>query len=133
MVNYMCVGNDMKILIGDFGNLLLAFVYLLQVSCSSSYCAQRDLRVVCSGGAACKCDPTRIRITTLNNTKEDELCKAVKQRVKALEVRLFIIIAYTTPSLLLLHITLVRCILLLGRRPGLEENPCSLLNRSKDL
>ncbi|KAF4741537.1 25S rRNA (adenine645-N1)-methyltransferase, partial [Perkinsus olseni] len=50
-----------------------------------SYCASRNIKVVCSGGAACKCDPTRIRITTLNNTKEDELCKAVKQRVKAKE------------------------------------------------
>ncbi|KAF4756318.1 25S rRNA (adenine645-N1)-methyltransferase [Perkinsus olseni] len=49
------------------------------------YCASRNIKVVCSGGAACKCDPTRIRITTLNNTKEDELCKAVKQRVKAKE------------------------------------------------
>ncbi|KAF4723647.1 hypothetical protein FOZ62_026127 [Perkinsus olseni] len=49
------------------------------------YCASRNIKVVCSGGAACKCDPTRIKITTLNNTKEDELCKAVKQRVKAKE------------------------------------------------
>ncbi|KAF4653443.1 25S rRNA (adenine645-N1)-methyltransferase [Perkinsus chesapeaki] len=49
------------------------------------YCATRSIKVVSSGGAACKCDPTRVKITTLNNTKEDELCKAVKQRVRAKE------------------------------------------------
>lgn len=45
------------------------------------FCHARGLRVVLSGGAACKADPTRINIADLSKTEEDPLARAVRIRL----------------------------------------------------
>lgn len=46
-----------------------------------AFCHERGLRVVSSGGAACKLDPTRINIADLSKTEEDPLARAVRVRL----------------------------------------------------
>lgn len=46
------------------------------------FCYRQNLRVVLSGGAACKSDPTRINISDISKTEEDPLSRAVRVRLK---------------------------------------------------
>lgn len=45
------------------------------------FCHTRGIKVVLSGGAACKSDPTRINIADLSKTEEDPLARAVRIRL----------------------------------------------------
>lgn len=46
-----------------------------------AFCHQRKVKVVLSGGAACKSDPTRINIADLSKTEEDPLARSVRIRL----------------------------------------------------
>lgn len=46
-----------------------------------AFCHERKLKVVLSGGAACKSDPTRINIADISKTEEDALARAVRIRL----------------------------------------------------
>jgi tRNA threonylcarbamoyladenosine dehydratase len=47
-----------------------------------AYCHQKGIRVISACGSAAKCDPTRIRISTLEATSEDPLARAIRQRLR---------------------------------------------------
>lgn len=47
-----------------------------------AYCYENKLPVICSGGAACKSDPSRINIGDIRLTEEDPLLKSVRRRLK---------------------------------------------------
>lgn len=46
-----------------------------------AFCHQRKVKVILSGGAACKSDPTRINIADLSKTEEDPLARSVRIRL----------------------------------------------------
>lgn len=46
-----------------------------------AFCHERKVKIVLSGGAACKSDPTRINIADLSKTEEDPLARAVRIRL----------------------------------------------------
>lgn len=46
-----------------------------------AFCHQKKIKVVLSGGAACKSDPTRINIADISKTEEDALARAVRIRL----------------------------------------------------
>lgn len=46
-----------------------------------AFCHRRGLKVISSGGAACKSDPTRINIGDISKTEEDRLSKQVRVRL----------------------------------------------------
>ena len=45
-------------------------------------CVRRGLRVVTSGGAGAKCDPTRLRFVDISQAASDRLARAVRYRLK---------------------------------------------------
>ena len=45
-------------------------------------CVRRNLRVVTSGGAGAKCDPTRLRFVDISECAADRLARAVRYRLK---------------------------------------------------
>jgi tRNA A37 threonylcarbamoyladenosine dehydratase len=47
-----------------------------------AFCYQRGIKVVSACGSAAKCDPTRIRISTVEGTSEDPLARAIRQRLR---------------------------------------------------
>ncbi len=47
-----------------------------------AYCHQNQIKVISACGSAAKCDPTRIRISTVEGTSEDPLARAVRQRLR---------------------------------------------------
>ena len=47
-----------------------------------AYCHQNNIKVICACGSAAKCDPTRIRISTVENSSEDPLARAIRQRLR---------------------------------------------------
>ena len=47
-----------------------------------AYCYENKIRVVCACGSAAKCDPTRLRISTVENSSEDPLARAIRQRLR---------------------------------------------------
>ena len=47
-----------------------------------AYCHQNGIKVVSACGSAAKCDPTRIRISTVEGTSEDPLARAIRQRLR---------------------------------------------------
>ncbi|QRG38179.1 hypothetical protein FDK38_002576 [Candidozyma auris] len=46
-----------------------------------AFCHERKLKVISSGGAACKSDPTRINIADISKTEEDPLARSVRIRL----------------------------------------------------
>ncbi|KAF8001513.1 hypothetical protein HF325_004014 [Metschnikowia pulcherrima] len=46
-----------------------------------AFCHEKKVKVISSGGAACKSDPTRINIADLLKTEEDPLARAVRIRL----------------------------------------------------
>lgn len=46
-----------------------------------TFCYERKLKVISSGGASCKSDPTRINIADISKTEEDPLARAVRIRL----------------------------------------------------
>lgn len=46
-----------------------------------AFCHHKNVKVVLSGGAACKSDPTRINIADISKTEEDPLARAVRVRL----------------------------------------------------
>lgn len=46
-----------------------------------AFCHEHKLKVISSGGAACKLDPTRINISDISRTEEDPLARAVRVRL----------------------------------------------------
>lgn len=46
-----------------------------------AFCHQRKVKVILSGGAACKADPTRINIADISKTEEDPLARSVRIRL----------------------------------------------------
>lgn len=46
-----------------------------------TFCHEKKLKVISSGGAACKSDPTRINIADISKTEEDPLARAVRIRL----------------------------------------------------
>jgi tRNA A37 threonylcarbamoyladenosine dehydratase len=49
-----------------------------------AYCHEKKIKVVCACGSAAKCDPTRIRISTIENSSEDPLARAIRQKLRIL-------------------------------------------------
>ena len=47
-----------------------------------AFCHSRKIKVVSACGSAAKCDPTRIRISSLEHSSEDPLARAVRQRLR---------------------------------------------------
>lgn len=47
-----------------------------------AFCYQNNIRVISACGSAAKCDPTRIRISTVENSSEDPLARALRQRLR---------------------------------------------------
>jgi tRNA A37 threonylcarbamoyladenosine dehydratase len=47
-----------------------------------AYCFENKIKVICACGSAAKCDPTRIRISTVENSSEDPLARAIRQRLR---------------------------------------------------
>jgi len=47
-----------------------------------AFCHQRGIKVISACGSAAKCDPTRIRISTIEGTSEDPLARAIRQRLR---------------------------------------------------
>lgn len=47
-----------------------------------AYCHENGIKVVCACGSAAKCDPTRIRISTVENSSEDPLARAIRQKLR---------------------------------------------------
>ena len=47
-----------------------------------AYCYQNNIKVISACGSAAKCDPTRIRISTVEGTSEDPLARAIRQRLR---------------------------------------------------
>lgn len=47
-----------------------------------AFCRQQKIKVMCACGSAAKCDPTRIRISSIENSSEDPLARAVRQRLR---------------------------------------------------
>lgn len=47
-----------------------------------AFCHENKLPVISACGSAAKCDPTRIRISTLENSTEDSLARALRQRLR---------------------------------------------------
>lgn len=47
-----------------------------------TFCYEKKLPVVSSGGAACKSDPTRVNISDISKTEEDPLSRSVRIRLK---------------------------------------------------
>jgi molybdopterin/thiamine biosynthesis adenylyltransferase len=47
-----------------------------------AFCHENGIKVVCACGSAAKCDPTRIRISTVENSSEDPLARAIRQRLR---------------------------------------------------
>ncbi|EGW33567.1 uncharacterized protein SPAPADRAFT_60905, partial [Spathaspora passalidarum NRRL Y-27907] len=47
-----------------------------------TYCYQKGIKVVSSGGAACKSDPTRINVADISKTEEDPLAKSIRVILK---------------------------------------------------
>lgn len=47
-----------------------------------AFCHERNLKVISSGGAACKSDPSRINISDISKTEEDPLSRSVRVRLK---------------------------------------------------
>lgn len=47
-----------------------------------AFCHERNIKVVCACGSAAKCDPTRIRISSIENSSEDPLARAIRQRLR---------------------------------------------------
>lgn len=52
-----------------------------------TFCHEHGLRVVSSGGAACKSDPTRLNVADITQTEEDPLARAVRIRLGKRGVR----------------------------------------------
>lgn len=46
------------------------------------YCHEKKLKVICSGGAGMRADPTKILIQDLSDTKDDRLTRAVRLKLK---------------------------------------------------
>lgn len=49
------------------------------------FCHRRGIRLVISGGSAAKCDPTKLRMSSLAETVECELSRAVRQELRERE------------------------------------------------
>jgi len=47
-----------------------------------AYCYENKIPVISACGSAAKCDPTRIRISTVENSSEDPLARALRQRLR---------------------------------------------------
>ena len=47
-----------------------------------AYCYEQKIKVICACGSAAKCDPTRIRISTVENSSEDPLARAIRQKLR---------------------------------------------------
>lgn len=47
-----------------------------------AFCHEKGLKVISSGGAACKSDPSRINISDISKTEEDPLSRSVRVRLK---------------------------------------------------
>ena len=47
-----------------------------------SFCHERKIPVISSGGAACKSDPTRVNIGDISKTEEDPLSRSIRIRLK---------------------------------------------------
>lgn len=47
-----------------------------------AYCHGKGIKVISSGGAACKSDPSRINISDISKTEEDPLARSVRVRLK---------------------------------------------------
>jgi tRNA A37 threonylcarbamoyladenosine dehydratase len=47
-----------------------------------AYCHKNDIKVISACGSAAKCDPTRIRISSVEGTSEDPLARAIRQRLR---------------------------------------------------
>lgn len=47
-----------------------------------AFCHQKGIKVISACGSAAKCDPTRIRISTVEGTSEDPLARAIRQRLR---------------------------------------------------
>lgn len=47
-----------------------------------TFCHEKKLPVISSGGAACKSDPTRVNISDISKTEEDPLSRSVRIRLK---------------------------------------------------
>lgn len=47
-----------------------------------AYCYENKIKVICACGSAAKCDPTRLRISTVENSSEDPLARAIRQRLR---------------------------------------------------
>lgn len=81
-----CVWTELRaeeLLLGDFEPTLV-------VDCIDNieskvdllaFCHTRGIKVISSGGAACKSDPTRINIGDISKTEEDRLSKQVRVRL----------------------------------------------------
>lgn len=50
------------------------------------YCHRRGIRAISTGGAGGKADPTKIRIDDIADTTEDDLCRAIRQQLRAVGI-----------------------------------------------
>ena len=57
-------------------------------------CAQKNIKIICSLGSACRLDPSNIKFTTLDKTRNDPLAKAFRSLVKKENFRKKIEVVY---------------------------------------
>ena len=50
------------------------------------YCVENHISVVSSMGSACKADPSRVQMTTLDQTSEDALARSVRYRLRQAKI-----------------------------------------------
>ena len=67
-------------------------------------CAQKNIKIICSLGSACRLDPSNIKFTTLDKTRNDPLAKAFRSLVKKENFRKKIEVVYVDSAPIKSHI-----------------------------
>ena len=61
-----------------------------------AFCTEQNIAIISSCGTACKKDPSKFKIGFLEDVQEDELARAVRQRLRKRNVSLKIPVVYST-------------------------------------
>ncbi|CAD8157729.1 unnamed protein product [Paramecium pentaurelia] len=61
-----------------------------------TYCVKNQIKIIVCCGAGMKCDPTRIQIRDISESQNDDLARAIRMRLKKLDIRTGFNVVYST-------------------------------------
>ncbi|CAD8160095.1 unnamed protein product [Paramecium octaurelia] len=61
-----------------------------------THCVQNQIKIIVCCGAGMKCDPTRLQIRDISESQNDDLARAIRMRLKKIDIRTGFNVVYST-------------------------------------